>query len=96
MLSVITLASKKSPITHYTTALSASKKENYTNYRFEMVCACAVIVTLQSAQTTLLPWHYFWREEIGSDTLHYVEFTDTLDIMTNSVELADDPVMDTG
>ena len=58
MLSAITLASKKSTIMHYTTALNASKKENDTNYRFEFFYACAVIVTSQSAKTTLLAWHY--------------------------------------
>ena len=42
MLSVITLASKKSTIMHYTTALNASKKENDTNYRFEIFYACAL------------------------------------------------------
>ena len=68
MLSVITLASKKSTIVHYTTALNASKKENDTKYLFEIFYACAVIVTLQSAKTTLLAWHYFWREEIRLDT----------------------------
>ena len=50
------------------TALTASKKENDTNYRFEIFYAWAVIVTLQSAKTTLLAWHYFWWEEIRSDT----------------------------
>ena len=37
------------------------KKENDTNYRFEIFYACAVIVTLQSAKTPLLAWHYFGR-----------------------------------
>ena len=50
---------------HYTTALNASKKENDTNCRFETFYACAVIVTLQFAKTTLLVWHYFWRKEMG-------------------------------
>ena len=68
MLPVITLASKKSMIMQYMTALNASKKENDTKYRFEIFCGCTVIVTLQSAKTTLLAWHYFWQEEIGSDT----------------------------
>ena len=53
---------------HYTTALNASKNENDTDYRFKDFYACAVIVTLQSAKTTLLAWHNFWWEEIGSDT----------------------------
>ena len=68
MLSVITLTSKKSTIIHYTTALNASKQENDTEYQFEIFYACAVVVTLRFAKTTLLAWHYFWREEIGSDT----------------------------
>ena len=53
---------------HYTTELNASKKGNDANYRFEICYACAVIVTSPSAKTTLLAWHYFWWEEIGSDT----------------------------
>ena len=53
---------------HYTTGLNASKKENDTNNRFEIFYARGVIVTLQSTKTTLLAWHYFWREEIESDT----------------------------
>ena len=52
-------------IMHYTTVLTASKKENDTNYQFEIFYRWAVIVTLQSAKTTLLAWHYFWREELG-------------------------------
>ena len=38
------------------------------NYRFEIFYKCAVIMTLQSAKTTLLAWHYFGREETKSDT----------------------------
>ena len=68
MLSVITLVSKKSAIMHYTTALYALKKENDANYRLEILHVCAVIVILQSANTTLLAWHYFLREKIGSNT----------------------------
>ena len=68
MLSVIMLASKKLTIMHYMTALNASKKENDTNCRFEIFCACVVIVTSQFTKTTLLVWHYFWREEIESNT----------------------------
>ena len=54
MLSVIMLASKKLTIMHYITALNASKKENDTNYWFEIFYVCGIIVTLQSAKTTLL------------------------------------------
>ena len=75
MLSVITLASKKSTIMHYTTALNASKKENDTNCWFEFFYGWAVIVTLQSTKNTLLAWHYFWQEEIRSDTF----WTDLID-----------------
>ena len=68
MLSVITLVNKKSTIMYYMTALNASKKENDTNYWFEIFYAWAVIVMLRSATTTLLVWHYLWRKEIRSDT----------------------------
>ena len=47
MLSVIMLVSKKLMIMHYMTALNASKKENDTNYQFEIFYAWVVIVTLQ-------------------------------------------------
>ena len=60
---------------HYATALNASKKENVTNYRFEIFYAWAIIVTLQSVKTTVLAWHYFWREEIKSNTF----WTDLVD-----------------
>ena len=68
MVSLITLASKKTKILHYTTALNVSQKENNTNYWFKIFYARAVIVTLQPAKNTLLPWYYFWLELIRSDT----------------------------
>ena len=74
MLSVILLAGKKLMIMHYTTALNALKKENDTNYWCEIIYAWAVIVTLQSAKTTLLAWHYFLvkRYKVG----YFGYFTD--------------------
>ena len=50
MLSIITLASKKLTIMHYTTALNASIKENDTNYQFKIFFACTIIVSLQSTK----------------------------------------------
>ena len=69
MLSVITLASKKLTILHYTTALNVSKKENDTNYRFEIFYAWEVIVTLQSIKNILLAWDYIFQ---GGDKVGYL------------------------
>ena len=50
MLSVTMLASKKLTIMHYMIVLNASKKENDTNYQFEIFYACAVIVMFNLPQ----------------------------------------------
>ena len=63
MLSVTMLASKKLMIMHYITELIASKKENDTNYWFEIFYAQGAIVTLKSAKTTLLPGLRSWSSK---------------------------------
>ena len=64
---------------HYTTALNALKKENDTNYWFEIFYAWTLIVMLQSAKTTLLGGdkirYFFDRLHTFEDKIFCIKLT---------------------